>query len=306
MLFGVNVSASANDTLPDKTPSDVYQKLSNIKSNIDLIAKHMGITPPSCINYQIRSASPREVYFQAVQLKNKTHRLQAEITGKYHPQTMNISLPVKSLSPNDVFSIMSTVNENISIIMNHLRLKDAEAIKTKKSTPSDVYEKLLVTNQLVSELLEQKILPVDTYMTTTLSIYYTGKILSMMPGVNPTVSIQEIYNNKTPYDVFDKQIEIIHVLKKIAALLNIDMLTIEPNECKLTVESDNTLDLSYLILSEIAYIASKKGILIDNIYTYHPEKKYPSDVFYRNQILLIQLNKMFNYISNYPTWSKDN
>lgn len=260
----------------------------------------MGYIPHFCAHFTVQNASPREVYFQALRLEKKIDRLNNEMTGTKENGYQAMHTEAKSIAPKDVYVVVRRINRKIDRILAHINLKvtaeqQTASINTK---PSDVYNKLIVLNEFVNALLDKRANASDVYETTMLSIFYLDEILlHLSPDLKIEPKVQK-YTNKTIIDVIEQQIIIIQKLKKIAKKNDLKMLDIQAiKNCKKPPDLNELQELSYLILSEVEYLARIKHISLSHIQTYYPGKRYLSDIYQRNEVLIYKLEmlmKQFN------------
>lgn len=289
----------------DITPSDVYRAAGKLNLETLALANHMGIDPNVCVGFTVENAKPREVYFQALRLLGKTESLYFEVTGSDSTQS---TAPITSnIQPSDVLNVLKQAQSLVINMLQHLNIENpvststAEAQETK--TPSDVYARLLLINATLSELLEKKVTPSDTYETTTLSIYYAGEIINQLEGAKHPAIKEASVINKTSGDVYKQQLEILQLLKLIGNKTKTPMLSLKKSTCTAKITSQTTNKLAYIILSELAFLAKQKNISVNQVRSFYPGKKYPSDVYKRNLLLMSQLNIINDYAEKHPEWS---
>lgn len=304
MLAALTVTSQA-----EIKPAAVLTQLNAIELRINKIATHMGVKPNMCLRVTISNASPREVYFQAKRLQSKVYRLHDEITQNLLLQPQKDFPKLETLQPSQVLEAVKDSNKRIVDILNHLQLTNQvnSDPANEKTTPSQVYNKLLLENQVVNQLLEKRALPADVYQVTTLSVYYAGEILNQMQVNDILLKLPAASTAaKTSRDIFEQQIEILTKIQQLGKALNLEMLSLKRNACGQPIDSNNTQELAYLILSELSYLAEKLSVKTSTIRSYYPGKKYPLDVFNRNQLLSKQVDAMIKFIHAHPDWLKKN
>lgn len=282
------------------TPQTVLTKLNQISPGFKLIAQHMGISPRSCNQYYAVEASPREVFFQAIRLKFKINALLSEVIERpILAEGIEESLET-NLNPAEVLNVVNDIDSTLQKILKHLDIKyTPNSFKApNKTVPSDVYNQLLTDNTLLNQLVEKKTLPKDVFRVSTLSLYYAGEILASMNVSPPDLTLKREYKNKTPKDVFELQLEIISNIQNLSKHLNIKMLSLIKQNCTEKITPNDVEELAYIVLSELFYIAKHQGISVSGIKSYFPGKKYPSDVFQRNTVLLHEIKMIIKKISS--------
>lgn len=292
-------------TKENNQPSDVLTKLNETSDKIQKISKYMGIKLNKCSPYTVSSASPREVYFQALRFLQKINLLDSELSETENTNSAQLYLPDINIQPNDVYNKVDQANVVIDKIINDIKISNITKINKadKNTTPSDVYNNLLLNNQNINLLLDQKSSVADIYEISTLSMIYTGEIINTLKKQKHFLQENDHYKNKTLNDVITQQIEIINILKNIDKKVGLNMLSITTTTCKnIDATANDSLDLSYLILSEIAYIAQIKNISLKDVTTYYPGKKIPSEVYARNELLIRNLSSILKYVEKHPDW----
>jgi hypothetical protein len=277
--------------LSQVTPQNVLTKINKNTLAIKLISEHMGITPRSCNHFHALKVSPREVYFQALRFKFKIDSLYNEIIEEPIPAPRIQKYLRPKIEPITVLRIVTNTELTLLKILKHLNIKySAKDTKAPNNTsPTDVYNKLLIENDIVNQLLDNKTLPKDVFQVSTLSLYYAGEILSSM-NVRPyALQLKTEYKNKTPEDVLNLQLNILSKITAISQNLQIKTLFLKRDTCSEKIEPNDVEELAYIALSELFSIANKLKISVSEIRSYSPGKKYPSDVFQRNTLLLKEL-----------------
>ena len=294
----------ADSNLAEKQPSDVLTLLYKVSNHIEIIAKYMGKDPSNCSKFIVSNARPREVYFQAIRLRKKANQLYYEVTDQEVIEQNNLMDQRKQISPSTVYKVVNNIEGTLRKIENFYKIEEGVTYKRapKDTEPKDVYNQLLIDNQILDQLLDNHASPADSYRVATTSVYYAGELLETMPGVSHIVDEPDYVVNKTADSVVDQQIAIIGKIKKINDVLNIKMLTLTRTQCKRQSNNVNIQELSYIIFSEIVHIAKEKGVSLKNLEGYYPGKKYPSDIYQRNALLSRQLDLILRYVTKHPQW----
>lgn len=272
------------------TPSDVMTQVMYISQQVNSVTKVMGVTQDKCRHMEIKKASPREVYFQVILLEKKLKKLYLEITDSSYSISSLQTINTQQIKPEDVLLILKRCEQILDEIQLYIRAnKDQFIVSTdKKYTPTEVYNKVLEINLLLNKTFETKILPADVYQITSQSIYIMGEILSKL-HIAPIKALNEDFVNIKPEDVFNKQLEIQNEIHKIGDMSKEQMLETIKLECSLEITPETVQSMAYIIYSEIVNLAHKAGILTPITEGYYPQKKFPSDVLKRNEILLQQI-----------------
>jgi len=293
------MSGFANENMSSK----VGAQLSEIDARLYAIARYTGVTPVTSRLYSISGANDHEVYFETTRLYQKVAQLNFEITGD------NLSQIKKGKSgkvqADDIYVVLSKTNNVLKNIMSKLGITTPITAEKRvvTQTPSILFGRLLLSNQLANQLIERKTQPADVYRNITLGIYYAGEILQTMPGQVILPEKPAFVPNKKPYDVYRLLIQVLTEVKALAKSLQIKMITIqEINIDDKIITPNDVEELSLIIVAELEYIAKKKRIPIAHIESYYPGKKYPSNVYQRSLLLKEQINTIREYIKKNPNW----
>lgn len=290
--------------LPEKQPSDVLTLLYKVSNRLNILAKYMGNNPSACSKFSVLNARPREVYFQAIRLREKVNQLFYEVTDQDVVEQNNLIDNTEEIKPSTVYNVVNNIDDTLKKIEIFYKIEESKTSKvaSKDTEPKDVYNHLMNDNQILDQLLEKHASPADTYKVVTTSVYYTGELLDSMPGVNHVIQEPNYIAYKTTDNVIDQQIAIISKIEQINKVLNIKMLSLELTSCQRNSSDVNIQELSYIILSEIVHLARVKKLSLKHLEGYYPGKKYQSDIYQRNALLFEQLDRVLKYVSENPQW----
>lgn len=285
------------------TPSDVYQRVIIFTNNLKTISKALGKSHNDAQTLiTVKNAAPREVYFQAQALFDKSNRLAYEITGIYaNPPKMTNT----NLQPSDVYQLVNAAIDRLIPIGKRLNLtiilaQHRENERTK--TPTDVYNAILHANRILSYLLYKQVQPADSYEQITLAINYTAnllrqfKIFTLIPNAPPLIP------EKTAKDTVERLLNCIGILHDIAQKSHLHILTLHMEQNKLhDLSAGDVYDISKVIVAEVRYLNT---LLPDfeSIKSYYPGYKTASEVYQRSGILLKQLQLLNENVSRNPQW----
>ncbi|MDF1796373.1 MAG: hypothetical protein P1U63_07550 [Coxiellaceae bacterium] len=229
-------------------------------------------------------------------MKAKVDKLFEEITNKSIQTSLTVPSDAKAINASNLFSLLHDVNDQLSSIMVILKISSTHSRFSADGSKEQVnlYNQLLALNQSINELLEMKTLPADNYQINTLSVYYAGEILSAKNISAISLKPRSKYLDKTPADVFNLQLKLLGKLNVLGSKLGVKMLSLKKTPCNLDITPAVIQGVSYIILSEVMHLAHISGVNTSVIKSYYPNKKYPSDVFERGEMLLHQINAMID------------
>ncbi|MCF6765798.1 hypothetical protein L3V82_08430 [Thiotrichales bacterium 19S3-7] len=286
------------------TPSNVLAQVNTINAELELIRQAMGKPMIDNPPYQVKNASPREVYFEAQALFDKANRLTYEITGVY-VHTPMISYQ-KNLKPKDVLNVVNQALSCINLISQALSI-DTSAIEkqtNESATPTDVFNRIIFVNAMLDHLLYQKTSPADVYEQVTLSLEYVNELLSHF-DTTTKVTKPEFIANKTPKDVFFELVNCLKIIKELAISANIQMLSVNDQlVAQSNITPNDVYNISKVILAEIKYLDNH--IIGDmpkrKIFSHYPSYKTPSQVYQQAAYLRLKLKLLEKTFAQHPNW----
>ncbi len=313
-FFGLLVLAfpiSGLSTSDNFGPNIAYDMVEIVHGEIELIRKQKQIPVDSREYIPVENAYPREVYFQALTLRQKAGRLCHE-TSQFllaPPAVVQYSLP-KNITPKDVYEIVNDAWSQIQCAKAGLGISEKFESTSKDNNSSktltDVFKAIVQANRQLNLILEQPIEQGDVYAVTKQADQYIVDILNKLAPVwsltAPTMP--EYQAGIAPIDIYKKMITNFRIIQRIADESGIDMLHLGP-DIQEPITTTDVFDLSSLILSELHYFATQAGV--ERIYKIasHPDK-VSSDVYQQALIVETHLEILENFTKTYPTWTRLN
>ena len=291
-------------------PMVAYQMVELVRNEIELIRKHKQMPIDTRENIPVDHAYPREVYFQALTLRQKTGRLCHE-TAQYllaPPTAVQFSIP-KTITSKDVYEIVNDAWSQIRCakaglgITKHL---EQNTLQGSSKTLTDVFKVIVQANRQLNLILEQPIEPGDVYAVVQLGNAYIIDILNKLAPVwsltAPT--IPEYQTGKRPIEIYKQMIKNFRTVQQIATDSRIDMLYLG-DEIQEPITATDVFDLGSLVLSELRYFAAQVGI--NRVYRLesYPDK-VPDDAYQQVLITEAHLHILEGFTKIYPTWTKIN
>lgn len=299
------VSGRDPNSVQQILPADVLARAKLLHADLKLIQKAMGKSDKIEPTIRIQNASPREVYYEAQSLFNKANQLAYEVTNRLEaiPET-----PERNLSPRDVLRLVNQAYQRVLLVKNRLGIKNSpkEINEPISTTPSQVFNMILKSNQLLNTLLYKKFTPSDVYSEITLAINYVQAILTNFPSEDKKIIEPQFIPNKSPSNVYQNLLEIVGVLHQISVKLGIKMLNINYNESQLSImQPGEVYDLAKIVVAEVVYFNSVIGSKAPHFEAYYAGYKTPSDVFQRTELLKEQLKIFLGVVSENTKYSRD-
>ena len=291
-----------------KTP-ELYQMVEIVRGEIEIIRRYKERAIDERPSIPVEHVFPREVYFQALTLRQKAGRLCHEaVQNLMAPsQTVQFTIP-KFIEPKDIYEIVNDAWSQIRCAKAGFNLSEKVELDSNQDsnkTLTDVFKAIVQANRQINLLLEQPIEPGDVYAVVQHANAYIVDILNKLAPVwsltAPT--LPEYQEGKTPLDVYKQMLKNFRMIQHIAKESGIDMLHLE-DEIQSPIAASDVFDLSSLILSELRYFAVEVGVE-DSIYKLksYPDK-VPSDVFQQAQMVEDHLEILQGITKQYPTWTR--
>ena len=300
LLFSYSALAETARTI---TPPDVFQHVARVHEELALLRFHMG-KPAAIKQHQfitITGVAPREVYFQALTLYDKSNQF---VFDHQRTRSMPISVPNHAIKPVDVFNVVNLSLEKVRAVKAHLNISTTinEPVLDNTKTPTDVLISVIGANREINTLLDQQFTPKHVFKEVTLAIGYTAQILSSFPNIEHIPSAEPIQAGIKPSDVYERLLGCYERIRIIAKRSNIKMLTLLVNVEKLNIVPSDVYDIASLVVSELAFIHSISAGLSPPRDTYDSGRKFPSHVYQRVSILEAQIKLLEIATKNAPNW----
>lgn len=290
------------DAFAQTTPTNVYQRASLVAAEINLIRLEMGVADTSKPDIAISNAQPREVYFQALTLFEKSNRLLFEQLREREDQPTRTST---DMTPDDVLALVDTALILVRRVKQSLGIKETTTIEPTEEThtPTDVYKLIVRLNRKLNTLLKQRFAPADVYQQLTYGVGLAATILATVSTTDRLGEEPAFVRRKTPVDVYRQLVSIYMILHETMELSGEKSLVIEDSESERNdVSPSDVYDLASLLVSELSYLHSLIPEAATPKDSYYPGDKLPSHVYQRTGRLESQVKALHSYISTHPTW----
>tara|TARA_B100000508_G_scaffold132661_1_gene121803 strand:- start:349 stop:1359 length:1011 start_codon:yes stop_codon:yes gene_type:complete len=287
-------------------PADVLARVKLLQSELNLIREAMGKPIDHEMFLKVGDASPREVYYQAQALYQKANNLAYEVAGNFSPMPKT---DTTELRPIHVWRLVNESLKRVLLVKQTLGIQQTvkEKLQPKNTTPTEVYNAILQTNQTLNHLLYKRTAPSDVYEQITLAINYTEQLLRSFDVDNSIPSTPTYIPNKSPADVHQRLTQCVELLGSIAKLSGVQMLNVQINQNAVHhIAPNDVYDLSKIIVAEVSYFHAHLPKKSQAPEVYYPGYKLPSDVYQRAGILLKQLQLLEKEVQQQPNWLRKN
>ncbi len=284
------------------TSTDVYQRVLEVATEVDLIRLEMGVDDAAKPDIAISGAQPREVYFQALTLHKKANRLLFEQVRERDDAPSPMP---KVVNPDAVLNIVNRTLGLVLHVKHSLGITEAVTPKVSKGlrTPSDVYKFLIRVNRTLNLLLQQRFAPAEVYQQLTYAVGLSATILATVVSTNRLGEEPPLVPRKKPVDVYRKLIAIYMIIHETMKLSGEECLMIEGAESERgDVSPSDVYDLASLLVSELSYLHSITHGVGTPKESYYPGNKLPSHVYRRASRLESQVHTLHTYVLTHPTW----
>ncbi|MZH03333.1 MAG: hypothetical protein F3745_08065 [Nitrospinae bacterium] len=285
LLLGISSgSVSVWADIPEEQikPAHVYVQAQRILNEVELIRLELGKAKPSQLGIQITNAQPREVYFQALTLYQKSDRLCFDHTGDIG--SIPPKMKFEKTLPADVFRVLTQAMGRIRCVSDLWKIPASVSGPklNPNHTPSDVFKKILEINRHLNFLLDTPYSPTTVFRQLQVTI---GIIEYLVYRQNPDAKLpnQPLFvRQKRPQDVYYQMKRCLNVIQRIFHLRGNSFLDLKINKVVSYIAPGDVYDLVSLLLSETHHL----GLAVDpEGYAQAPKKvsvpdrKIPSQVF---------------------------
>lgn len=289
---------------PGNTAAQGLLLVEIIHRKLEVIRSYIGKPTEEVPNIAIKNAVPREVFYQAVNLYQKSDRLAQEIARSsisLDPSNLN-----NDLGQEDVIKVLNAAMQRIDSVIKELAIQPPPALEEdysqKHATNSDLYVAIINTSQRINQLLDDKYSPAEVYQKLTKSIHIALTLFERFPGTPRNFSEPEFIPGKTPSDVFNSLIDCYAQIREIAMQSNIEILEINSASKNGLYVPSEVYDIATLLVSELSYIHDTVPGLSEAEHSYYPGRVYPSHVYQRGLLLKRILDDLHSLIKENPDW----
>lgn len=268
-------------------PPNVFLHLEILKAEIELIRQEMGRKKAEAPLFQVRNATPREVYGQARTLFTKANRLAFDVirTNATPPSTTQ-----RDIRPADVLGLVLASLERTREVKERLSIIENVAVPERMDdkTPSDVFNEIIAVNRQLNLLLERRFTPGDVHAVISATVYHAS--LLEREEIRNVIPRAERSRRKRPVDVFQHIAECYQTTHAIALKSGHPIAELRLETEITAVNPSDVYDLSSLLLSELVFLDDRFNSSDSRPAAVHfSGYKVPSDCFQRSGVLLKQL-----------------
>lgn len=283
--------------------AEVATRVALVRAELELIRFEMGKPRDERQPVSVKDAVPREAFFQALTLLRKANRLAFE--QRRQVGTLP-AVPDAPISAADVYVVVDAALEQIRLVKNTLGIVDDPQTDPSQPehTASGVYSAIVQANRQLNLLLDQQFTPSDVFQQVTTAVGLAAHLLGELPGAARTPpSAPAFERGKRPGDVYRRLIDCFRLIRRIAVLSGLEMLTLETSQgYDDDVTPSDVYDIAALVVSELSYLHSRLEDARPHREVYYPGRKFPSHVYQRAGILEKQLIEIERRVQETPAW----
>ena len=182
-------------------PADALARVHLLRANVDLLRKYMGRQKSSEPMLQVVSARPGEVYSQALNLELRANRLAFEQVRVVRNQSLAASAEP---GPADVFQVIDSALNSILLVKHDMKIRSAiaEVVQPEQTTPTEVFNAVVVAGTEINNLLQDMTSPSDVFQLVTAATHIAASLHATIPGKRTLPAEPQFEPDKMPAQVF--------------------------------------------------------------------------------------------------------
>ncbi len=288
----VLLPGAASASNGEATSLSLQLHVQKISATLAFIADEMGVEQTKRPPISVTRVSPREVYFQATTLYDKSAQLMFEFTSE---QSDEIETLMADAGQQDVLDILILVEKHLDKVTAAIGGRPSGASLNADRTESiaDIFQLIVDLNRKVNNLLDYRYSPSNVHQKVTEAISVASAILGSRGGEKTVFYPDRKQRKKRPRDIYhkiasmyDKMIPIMEQMGKTCLILG-DM-----EKTRKDVLPSDVYDLAVLVVSQLKYMHSLIPDARPIRDSYYPGKVLPSDVYQRLTVLEKQIDAM--------------
>ena len=240
--------------------------------------------------FTVTRASPREVFFQAVELLGKSEQLAFEEVAGH--QSEILAVPDRAPRPADVYRVVEEALARIREVKKVNEITETAAVPKRDPTmrPTDVYNAILSARRQLNLLLDVGLQPTDVYQQVAIASSYAEEVLQIFPDANRDTVLPALERRKRPADVYARLLDCFERLRRASDRAGVHILRVKRgNVDPDRVTPGDVHEVATLLVSELAYFWQRLGGDEPTAPAPHTGREWPSDVYQLAGLLESQL-----------------
>lgn len=174
----------------------------------------------------VQNAEPREVFYQAINLFEKSNQLAFD---QIRVRNERPNTPKGQIQPSDVYNVVDQALARIGEVKAELNITTAVTTPVTDSihTPTDVFLAIVQANRQLNLLLDQRFAPKDVFRQVSQAIGYSARLLAYFPNSKRIPNSDPLQQGKRPFDVFQRLVACYHLIHIIGEQSGLAMLHLD-------------------------------------------------------------------------------
>jgi len=269
----------------EKTPTDVYYEVQLLVEEMKHLRKTNNITTPWPLFESSEVRAPRHVFQKTLEILSKLNRYRVNVLNS--GAIAESRFPGRDISPNEVFSVVVRLREELSVLIPSKNMKNIELVRDGKiKSPSDVYIALSEVSIALDEALGLRgITPSEVYKRS-LEIIERVKFLRASQGLSLNIPKPIKRQGKLSNHALQSVHRLLTKIRTVEQNLWIDPITLSPVPRRVITPGD-VYDAIGVVSAELQSIQFRLGL----------EREFAS--------LPLQHNKTPDDVINMLEWAKN-
>ncbi len=268
--------------------------------DLERLRRFMGAPKAGELDIGIRSAIPRDLYFQTLTLWQQTDRLLFEIM-RVHANPP--PAPAGAIDLRDALATLQDANQILQQVMRELRIvPTAEPPPTPmpegKATLADSFIATLDLTRQLDLLVERHIAPRDVYREVTLAVAYAARLLARYAEATRLPAEPSFEPGQQPGDVYRRLIGCLQSIARIFATLGLPVLQIDTSQTDVAnLRPGDVFLVASMIVSQLDFLYQRLDSAKARPQATYPGFKFPSHTYQRAGILQAQLTQIERFLA---------
>jgi hypothetical protein len=269
----------------DILPADVLARVTLLRANVDILRRYMGRSKPPPPLLQGTNARPGEVYSQALNLELRANRLVFEQVRVVRKETLAGRGEIR---PVDVFAVADSALRSILLVKQdmHIVTPVGEVVQPSSTTPTDVFNAVVVAGSEINNLLQRMTSPSDAFLLVTATTHTAATLHATIPGGGYLPEEPGFEPDKMPIDVLLRMRKCYEMASLIANARGLNPLQLKiMDDLEANVTPNDVSDMAALLLEELQDMHTLFPEAREAIRAYYPGKRFPAHVYQRAGLL---------------------
>ncbi|WP_149499629.1 hypothetical protein U8335_04455 [Roseiconus lacunae] len=292
---------AADDNKRSTEPlNQIYDRLTQIHSDLDTIRVYMGRSQHSAAMLNVRDVRARQIYFQSLVLYRISQRFAFD-----HTRLRADPIGQSAIGYAPILDLANAAHDRLRSVMTLYGMPSQNVVASRQKVVTEVlvFESVVLAIHKLNGLLDERISPSDVFEQVTVGIGYTSRILEQTQPGQVMPETPDFIPDRLPADVYRRLLNCLAITQRIGQQSGLPILELDTKEADVQdVEPGDVLNLASLVVSEIAYIHSLVPNTAPPREVYAVGRKFPAHVYQRVGILERQLERLQSHAQLNPQW----